>query len=290
MLLLLCLTALAGDSICWINTVCYAVAISNFPSIVKSLMDWRPSFQGLTAKIYTDVVDLAFNSSPTKRAQGYVLLNSLLPLIVSVICTLLARDVGAEGTTNMRGGFIAMFIITAIIGVYAVLSSVKPISTNILSPVGSLVAVCLLLLLPLGIPLVEKLRVAWEKKVHIPNNNARLEAVESRFQAVEEDIEVEKKEEVESVIEEIGAWVMLRRVNFWLYFLVYLFGATLGIVFLNNLGQVAESRGYHGTNFVSLSSAFSFTYSISHGVLLFKVKNTHQFQVYSVNKFHYSRL
>ena len=52
---------------------------------------------------------------------------------------------------------------------------------------------------------------------------------------------------------------MLRRIDFWLYFFVYLFGATLGLVFLNNLGQIAESRGYSGTSsLVSLSSSFGF--------------------------------
>lgn len=59
--------------------------------------------------------------------------------------------------------------------------------------------------------------------------------------------------------EEMGPSLMLRRVEFWLYLFVYLFGATLGLVYLNNLGQIAESRGCSGTTWlVSLSSAFSF--------------------------------
>ena len=58
---------------------------------------------------------------------------------------------------------------------------------------------------------------------------------------------------------EIGPKLMLKKVDFWLYFFVYLFGATLGLVFLNNLGQVVESRGQSRTStLVSLSSSFSF--------------------------------
>lgn len=52
---------------------------------------------------------------------------------------------------------------------------------------------------------------------------------------------------------------MLSRLDFWLYFLIYFLGATLGLVFFNNLGQISESRGYSSTSsLVSLSSAFGF--------------------------------
>ncbi|KAF5751315.1 hypothetical protein HS088_TW02G00328 [Tripterygium wilfordii] len=253
-----CLTVLAGNSICWINTVCYVVAIRNFPSNRQVANGLTTSFQGLSAKIYTDIVDVAFNSSPTKRAQGYVLLNSVLPVIVSVICASLAKDVGAEGITDMKFGLFAMFIITIITGVYAILSSFKSISRNILSPVGILVGIYVLLLLPLVIPLIEKLIVEREKRVHVLDNNVSLEELESGDKAEEEAREVVKEEEV-GVMEEIGVQVMVKRVNFWLYFFVYLLGVTLGLVFLNNLGQIAESRHYQGTSYlVSLSSSFSF--------------------------------
>jgi hypothetical protein len=58
----------------------------------------------------------------------------------------------------------------------------------------------------------------------------------------------------------IGVKLLLQMFDFWLFFFVYLFGATLGIVFLNNLGQITESRGYSGTthDFVSLCSSFVF--------------------------------
>lgn len=56
-----------------------------------------------------------------------------------------------------------------------------------------------------------------------------------------------------------GVKLMLRRIDFWLYFFVYFLGATIGLVFLNNLGQIAESRGLSSTSsLVSLSSSFGF--------------------------------
>ncbi|KAJ7964282.1 Protein NUCLEAR FUSION DEFECTIVE 4 [Quillaja saponaria] len=52
---------------------------------------------------------------------------------------------------------------------------------------------------------------------------------------------------------------MLMRVDFWLYFFVYFSGATVGLAFMNNLGQIAESRGCSATSsLVSLSSSFGF--------------------------------
>lgn len=120
------------------------------------------------------------------------------------------------------------------------------------------------LLAPLVIPLAVKIRevlaAKWmlnrEAKVHTftveENDDAgRMES------GVKED---DTREAIEvGVKEEIGVKLMLTRLNFWLYFFVYLCGATLGIVYLNNLGQIAESRGCSGTSsLVSLSSSFGF--------------------------------
>lgn len=75
---------------------------------------------------------------------------------------------------------------------------------------------------------------------------------------VEKEEEVKEEENI-GVREEIGVKTMLRRVDFWLYFMVYFFGATLGLVYLNNLGQIAESRGCSRTSsLVALSSSFGF--------------------------------
>uniref|UniRef100_A0A6V7QXM9 NFD4 C-terminal domain-containing protein n=1 Tax=Ananas comosus var. bracteatus TaxID=296719 RepID=A0A6V7QXM9_ANACO len=43
--------------------------------------------------------------------------------------------------------------------------------------------------------------------------------------------------------EEHSARRLIRRVDFWLYYAAYFFGATVGLVYSNNLGQIAESLG-----------------------------------------------
>lgn len=57
--------------------------------------------------------------------------------------------------------------------------------------------------------------------------------------------------------EEVGNGFLLKKLDFWLYYFVYMFSATLGIVFVNNLGQIVESRALSkSSSLVSLSSSF----------------------------------
>ncbi|XP_024032308.1 protein NUCLEAR FUSION DEFECTIVE 4 isoform X2 [Morus notabilis] len=60
--------------------------------------------------------------------------------------------------------------------------------------------------------------------------------------------------------EEHSARDLVRRLDFWLYFVAYFCGGTIGLVYSNNLGQIAQSLG-HGsktTALVTLYSSFSF--------------------------------
>ena len=61
-------------------------------------------------------------------------------------------------------------------------------------------------------------------------------------------------------VKEDVEWTKLcKKLNFWIYFGLYLFGPTVGLVFMNNLGQIAESRGCAApTSLVALSSSFGF--------------------------------
>ncbi|KAJ4719097.1 protein NUCLEAR FUSION DEFECTIVE 4 [Melia azedarach] len=256
------LTVLAGNSICWINTVCYVVIIRNFPSDYRQVaVGIMTSYLGLSAKVYTVVVN-AIYSSTTERAKAYLLFNSVFPLIACVLAAPLVRGINSVGNSRkMKGGFIVIFLITIATGIYAIIGSFGSVLKR-LAPLNNLIGMVTCLLLPLVIPLVEKIRDVlagewWlnkEIKVHssiIEENTIDLEKIEN------ENVSDQNREE--AVKEEIGVKLMLQRVEFWLYFFVYFFGATLGLVFLNNLGQIAESRGYSGTSsLVSLSSSFGF--------------------------------
>ncbi|XP_061354309.1 protein NUCLEAR FUSION DEFECTIVE 4 isoform X2 [Gastrolobium bilobum] len=225
------LTVLAGNSICWINTVCYVVTIRNFSSDRQVAVGLTTSYQGLSAKIYTSIVDAV---SEHKKARTFLFLNSILPVIVGLIAAPLVREIEVSRPKHMGVGFVVMFVITIATGIYAVMTSLQFVSNKI-SPLGNLVGIIVSLFLPLLVSVSVKIK------------NEMKEGEDSR-----------EVQEV-GIREEIGVMLMLQRIDFWLYFFVYLFGATLGLVFLNNLGQIAESRGYSDTSsLVSLSSSFGF--------------------------------
>ncbi|WOH09226.1 hypothetical protein DCAR_0728682 [Daucus carota subsp. sativus] len=272
---------IAGNSICWINTVCYVLTIQSFPLDMQLALGLSTSYQGLSAKIYADVIDVVYaNSSSADKARGYLLVNSALPFLVCIIVApLVARSSNVDDPRSPRGGspfscsrklssgFIVMFLITIVTGTYAVITSSLGVSTSsgrssqlfILTGIVLLVVVC-----PLLVPLVEKIRETVQHKCWIRQHKVCSVLTDESVNEAPTNLEngeVKKEGEISQGAEEeqIGPKLMLKKVDFWLYFFVYLFGATLGLVFLNNLGQVVESRGQSRTStLVSLSSSFSF--------------------------------
>ncbi|KAI3667829.1 hypothetical protein L6452_42899 [Arctium lappa] len=269
------LTVLAGNSICWINTVCYVIAIENFPLDRQLAVGLSTSYQGLSAKIYSDVVDVVFKSSPSlssrvlddQRARSYLLLNSILPLVVCSIASPLVRVVNTARSKRLSGGFLVIFAITIFTGIYAVITSLGSRNKRVSPPLMILIGMCVFLMAPLVVPLMEKIRENMEHKCLIRSYGKKI-CDESSMEEGEEKnggVEFEQVVKDEGVLvdddEEMGVKVMMKRLNFWLYFFVYMFGATVGMVYLNNLGQIAESRGGSNVNtssLVSLASSFGF--------------------------------
>lgn len=66
------------------------------------------------------------------------------------------------------------------------------------------------------------------------------------------------KDQLAMLGEEHPAWVLVRRLDFWLYYVAYFCGGTIGLVYSNNLGQIAESLGHSSSTLVTLYSCFSF--------------------------------
>jgi hypothetical protein len=103
----------------------------------------------------------------------------------------------------------------------------------------------------------------WENRVHDLCSDESVVEMEVDVPSKEEEV-VEKDQGVElehgeGQGEEVGGLRLLRRFDFWLYFFSYMFSGTLGLVFLNNLGQIAESRRLSDpSTLVSLSSSFGF--------------------------------
>ncbi|KAI3836661.1 hypothetical protein MKX03_034944 [Papaver bracteatum] len=290
------LNVLAGNSICWINTVCYTSIIKNFPLDPQVAVGLATSYVGLSAKIYTDIVDVISSSrDATAKAKNYLLLNSILPLIVSfVTAPILFKDVVSNNKQNKAGivqiGFTIMFLVTIVTGVYSVIGSLgwkSVVRSPLLYAIGlAFLLIVIPLMIPVGVSVGKFLLKWWHSKKEFRIFDLSMDdnhlSTNSRDESNREVV-VEIKELREVVVqdsssigstfralgfveptsskEDIGVKVMVRRMEFWLYFFVYMFGGTLGLVFMNNLGQIAESRGQSSattSSLVSLSSAFCF--------------------------------
>ncbi|XP_004300397.1 PREDICTED: protein NUCLEAR FUSION DEFECTIVE 4-like [Fragaria vesca subsp. vesca] len=68
------------------------------------------------------------------------------------------------------------------------------------------------------------------------------------------------KDQLAMLGEEHSARLLVRRLDFWLYYIAYFCGGTIGLVYSNNLGQIAQSLGQSSntTTLVTLYSSFSF--------------------------------
>lgn len=66
------------------------------------------------------------------------------------------------------------------------------------------------------------------------------------------------KDQLVMLGEEHSARLLVRRLDFWLYYIAYFCGGTIGLVYSNNLGQIAQSIGQSSTTLVTLYSSFSF--------------------------------
>ncbi|KAL0844058.1 hypothetical protein Bca101_017304 [Brassica carinata] len=248
------LSFLAGNSICWINTACYIVAINSFPVNRQVAVGITASYQGLSGKIYTDIVHTFFYSSQREAASGYLLLNALVPLVCCVLTApMLMRQAKATSypTRDVKVGFIFLFAVTIATGIYAVATSLLPAPAVLV-----LVGIVLFLLAPLAIPTGFTL----EELMSCRRSHQKIHDLEVPIEEDQKKEEEEIDEKAMLGVKEEVEWTQLwKKLDFWLYFGLYLFGPTVGLVFMNNLGQIAESRGCAATSsLVALSSSFGF--------------------------------
>lgn len=151
------LTVLAGNSTCWITTVCYVVTIRNFPSDRQVVVGLSTSYQGFSAKIYTYIV-VALSSDPHNKASTFLFLNSILPLAVTLIAALLVREIRCAAAASPTGfGFVVLFVITIGTGIYAVMTSLELVSRE-MSLVSRLIGIVVCLALPLIVAVAAKMK------------------------------------------------------------------------------------------------------------------------------------
>ncbi|XP_074562272.1 protein NUCLEAR FUSION DEFECTIVE 4-like [Curcuma longa] len=261
------LTAVGGNGICWINTACYLVCIKNFAADSRRVaVGLSTSYVGLSAKVFTVMAGAMFHHKSYHKAKHYLLLNSVAPVLVSlVVAPFLKFILPSKNASN--SGFVAMFVITFATGVSAIIGTVGSASQGAFTRAYAL-SLGILLASPLAVPLAVKLKDVMEETRRNKKENRihDLDDVETgeraeELQVKQEDDMVDDEEVNVEEAEGLGGVQILRELNFWLYFFSYLFSATLGLVFLNNLGQIAESRGLQReetSTLVSLSSSFGF--------------------------------
>ncbi|PWZ34028.1 Protein NUCLEAR FUSION DEFECTIVE 4 [Zea mays] len=264
------LTSLAGNGICWINTVCYLLCIRNFGSSRSRVaVSLAASYLGLSAKVYTSLADSIPGHQATSKAKTYLLLNAVVPMLVTVAVAPSLRAVDLTVTGEGQAGastdaaFLVMFAITLATGACAVVGSIGSTSGGGLSSREHVVSLAVLLATPVLIPLALRVRESLHRIRETKRENRIYDLGTDDGVVVDVAATAESKDGdgvvTEKPQEEIDGLRLLRKLDFWLYFFSYMFSGTLGLVFLNNLGQIAESRRLGQTStLVSLSSSFGF--------------------------------
>lgn len=281
---LLCL--LAGCSICWFNTVCYVSCIQNFPANRALALSLIVSFNGVSAALYT----LIANAVDPNDASLYLFLNAVVPLIISVVALppILhqppVQPSSADATRHDPLIFICLYITAVITGLYLITFNSMPsykYGSQIL-----LAGAFALLLVPLCLPGILSTR-RWLFRMVSTSLSC---LIHSRFDIVDHELQQElitvgtersgtkviipfdskekeiiswkvmEKENLAVLDEEHSAKMLMRRLDFWLYYVAYFCGGTIGLVYSNNLGQISQSLGYNSltSSLVTLYSSCSF--------------------------------
>lgn len=287
----LCL--LAGCSITWFNTICYVLCIKNFPLTRPLALSLSISFNGVSAALYNLIVNAINSSDPSL----YLLLNGLIPLLTSLIALLpILRQPLSPQILSPNGLridsiiFLYLSILAASTGIYLLIfnsvSSYESIAGVIV--VGAI----FFLILPL---VTTGPFYAWEwTQRTMSSTSSSLPLEDSSFNFdVSDDLEIHKtlmgseastvsslytfnsynpkdkegccdalalKDQLTGLGEEHSVKLLVSRWDFWLYYMAYFCGGTIGLIYSNNLGQIAQSLGYSSeiSQFVSLYSACSF--------------------------------
>ncbi|KAG6408303.1 hypothetical protein SASPL_131308 [Salvia splendens] len=226
---ILCL--LAGCSICWFNTVCFVLCINNFPSAMPFALSLTVSFNGVSAALYN-----------------------------------LVRD---------KRTFLGLNALAFFTGLYLLFLHPSDSSMARLLLYGAI----FLLILPLGIPGIFHDRewlnrtfsssfiLAADDDDEVDNLQLHKHLLSHSYSATPngisgENTSVEEGSSGETVMlgQEHKAGMLVRRLEFWLYYVAYICGGTLGLVYSNNLGQIAQSLG-HGlmtSKLIAIYASFSF--------------------------------
>ncbi|WCJ27694.1 Major facilitator superfamily protein [Euphorbia peplus] len=283
---MLCL--IAGCSICWFNTVSFVLCIRNFQSNRALALSLTISFNGVSAAFYF----LIANAINPENNTLYLLLNAVIPLLVSVFA--LFPILRQPPLHQLESHAYVDSYIFVVLNILAIFTGLYLLLLNPLSDSSSWARVLLggalfLLLIPFGLPFV--FTKTWSRLAFRPTSNlSRFNSVDTNdLDLVKELIgntengnglngiishgtvqkkgswfccfrKVIEKQRLTMLGEEHPVHATVRKWDFWLYYITYLCGGTIGLVYSNNLGQIAESLGFNDylSSLITLYSIMSF--------------------------------
>jgi len=264
-LVLVC-CSLAGLSICWFNTVCFILCIRHFKANHSLALSLVVSFNGISAALYT-LGHEAISGKSSASSDIYLLLNSLIPLIVSVLALwpVLTNPNSSETDTTRTHDETRIFVVFNVLALVTCFYLLLPSSGTYLasSPRWHFLGAIFLLLFPLCVPFLDYIHRALESCFHHHSSGyAAVNTEEPKILKIKsQKSNAEEESDQVRLGDEHSLGMLVRKLEFWLYYVAYFCGGTIGLVYSNNLGQIAQSLGQSSSNaksLVTLFSAFSF--------------------------------
>ncbi|KAF8081815.1 hypothetical protein N665_0866s0020 [Sinapis alba] len=256
-LVLVC-CSLAGLSICWFNTVCFVLCVRHFESNHSLALSLVVSFNGISAALYTLGHEVISGKS-SASSDIYLLLNSLIPLFVSLLALwpVLTNPISSASRTphDETRIFIVFNVLALITCFYLLLPSLDTYLAS--SPPWHFLGAIFLLLFPLCVPFLHSCFHHHSSGYSVVN----IEEPKILKRKGLDHEEIKSCDKVGRLGDEHSFGMLVRSLEFWLYYIAYFCGGTIGLVYSNNLGQIAQSLGQSSSNaksLVTLFSAFSF--------------------------------
>ncbi|ESR50587.1 hypothetical protein CICLE_v10033623mg [Citrus x clementina] len=285
MVFLLCL--MAGCSICWFNTVCYVLCIRNFPTNRAFALSLTISYNGVSAALYTFIAKAIDPEDDTV----YLFLNAVVPLITSCLALIPIlhqppqQQLSADDIRHDSFIFLVLNILAVLTGLYLIL--LHSVSSTLLTARILVMGAVILLFLPLCLPGVVYAK-NWAYRAmqmsifydflsfnlvdtdDVDTDNELKEQSKALNGSPHRVIDKERyfkcfgkaleKDRLTMLGEEHSAGLLLKKLDFWLYYAAYFCAGTMGLVYTNNLGQIAQSLGYRSKlkSLVTLYSTCSF--------------------------------
>ncbi|KAH9771120.1 Nodulin-like domain-containing protein [Citrus sinensis] len=253
---------MAGCSICWFNTVCYVLCIRNFPTNRAFALSLTISYNGVSAALYTFIAKAIDPEDDTV----YLFLNAVVPLITSCLALIPIlhqppqQQLSADDIRHDSFIFLVLNILAVLTGLYLIL--LHSVSSTLLTARILVMGAVILLFLPLCLPGVVYAKNWAYRAIQMSIFYDFLSFNLVDTDDVDTDNELKEQSKAlngsphrvidkERYFECFGKALEKDRLTML---------GTMGLVYTNNLGQIAQSLGYRSKlkSLVTLYSTCSF--------------------------------